>query len=90
MIMTLDEGCEKLRVERGANDALIESLIESIPAYIEVQTGMSEAEQEQQPLAKTAAGLILTLWYFSEHAEDEKLKRAIDSILKALSLMVKS
>ena len=87
-MLTLTEACNILRVDQGINDDLITSLCEAIPGYIELQTGMSVADQTDDELVKTVSGFILTLWYFSEHAEDLKLKRTIDNLLIALTIKV--
>lgn len=77
-----------LRIDQSntANDELIVSLITALPGYIEVQTGLTEAEQESEPLAWTVSGFILRVWYYADHADDVKLQRTIDSLLKAITL----
>ena len=47
---------------------------------------MTEAEQEQEPIVETARAFIITLWYYSDHADDIKLQRTIDALLKAITL----
>lgn len=88
MVITLQEAKDVLRVDGDDNDTLIQSLINSLPGYIEVQTGMTEAQQITEPLVKTVSGFILTLWYFSDHADDLKLQRTIDNLLKSITLKV--
>lgn len=90
MIMTLAEAKDVLRVDNMANDELIYSLILAVPGYIEVTTGMSEAQQLTEPLAQTVAGFILLLWYYADHSDDQKLQRTIDSLLKALTFKVQA
>lgn len=90
MIMSLDEAKDVLRIDNDANDVLIISLIEAVPGYIEVTTGMSEAQQLTEPLAKTVAGFILLLWYYADHSDDEKLQRTIDSLLKCITFKVEA
>ena len=90
MIMTLAEAKDVLRIDTDDNDALITSLIEAVPGYIEVTTGMSEAQQLTEPLAKTVAGFLLLLWYYADHSDDEKLQRTIDSLLKAITFKVQA
>ena len=90
MIMTLAEAKDVLRVDNMANDELIVSLILAVPGYIEVTTGMSEAQQLTEPLAQTVAGFILLLWYYADHSDDQKLQRTIDSLLKALTFKVQA
>lgn len=90
MIMTLAEAKDVLRIDTTDNDALITSLIEAVPGYIEITTGMSEAQQLTEPLAKTVAGFLLLLWYYADHSDDEKLQRTIDSLLKAITFKVQA
>lgn len=90
MIMSLSEACNVLHVDEGANDELIASLVEAIPDYIEVATGISWSAQACFPLARTVAGLLLTQWYYADHADDQALTRTINSLLKALSVQARS
>lgn len=86
MILDISEAREFLRLDGDDNDIIIASLLEAIPGYIEVTTGMTKEQQEQEPLAKTAAKFILQLWYNAEQTDSEKLQRTIDSLLKALTV----
>ena len=88
--MTLNEALEVLHVDQGNNDELIESLIEALPGYIEVSTGMSEEQQETEPLVRVVSGFLLTQWYYSDHADDQSLTRTINSLLKAITLKARS
>ena len=85
MILNISEAREFLRLDGYDNDIIIASLLEAIPGYIEVTTGMTKEQQEQEPLAKTAAKFILQLWYDPQGQDTEKLKRTIDSLLVALT-----
>lgn len=86
--MTLAEAKEVLRIDQSntANDTLIESLLAAIPNYIEVSTGMTAAQQANEPLAHTVSGFIIRLWYYADHADDEKLKRTINSLFTCITL----
>lgn len=84
--MTLTEACNILHVDEGNNNLLIYSLIEAIPGYIETATGYPEALQDDEPLCQTVSGFLLTLWYYSDHADDIKLQRTIDNLLKCLKI----
>ena len=88
-MLTLAQACNILHVDEGNNDELIYSLIYAIPSYIEVTTGMSIEAQDAEPLVGTVSGFILTLWYYSDHADDIKLQRTIDNLLKCITLKVK-
>ena len=82
----LVEAKEVLRVDGSDNDAIILSLVQAIPSYIETVTGMKEADQDNEPLVATVSGFIVRLWYYADHAEDVKLQRTIDSLLKCITL----
>ena len=84
--MTLTEACNVLHVDKGNNDELIFSLIDALPGYIRVTTGMSEADQVSEPLCQTVSGLLLTQWYYADHADDQALTRTINALLKAITL----
>jgi len=86
MVLSLEEAREHLRIDGTDNDALILSLLEAIPGYIEVTTGMTPEQQETEPLARTASKFILQLWYNAEQADSEKLQRTIDGLLKAITV----
>lgn len=87
-MITLAEAKDFLHIDQDLtdNDILIQSLLDSIPNYIEVQTGLTAEDQENEPMAKTATGFILHLWYFAEKAEEPKLTRVINSLLKCITL----
>lgn len=87
-MLNLTDALNILRLDRGTNDALVDSLLEAIPGYIEVTTGMSRAQQETEPLVDTVSGFLLTLWYYSDHTDDVKLQRTIDNLLKCITLKV--
>lgn len=75
-----------LRVDGTDNDALIQSLVEAVPDYIELTTGMKKTDIAAEPLADTVGGFLVTLWYYSDHADDVKLQRTIDNLLKCITL----
>lgn len=77
-----------LRIDQSNtdNDALILSLCEALPDYVELTTGMTKANQINEPLVDTVGGFLLRLWYFADHADDARLTRTIDALLKAITL----
>ena len=87
--MTLAEACNVLRVDEGPNDELIRGLLEAIPGYIEVSTGMTVEQQETEPMVQTLSGFLLRLWYFADNVDDVKLSRTIKNLLKCITLKVK-
>ena len=90
MTLDINEAREHLRVDGTDNDIIILSLLEAIPGYIEVTTGMTPEQQATEPLVKTASKFILQLWYNAEQADSEKLQRTIDGLLKALTVMART
>ena len=87
-MLNLTDALNVLRLDSGANDALVNSLLDAIPEYIEVTTGMSIEQQKTDPLVDTVSGFLLTLWYYSDHTDDVKLQRTIDNLLKCITLKV--
>lgn len=87
-MLNLADALNVLRLDSGANDDFVNSLLEAIPEYIEVTTGMSIEQQETEPLVDTVSGFLLTLWYYSDHTDDVKLQRTIDNLLKCITLKV--
>ncbi len=88
--MTLQEACNVLHVDEGNNDELIGSLVMALPSYIETTTGLKEADQISEPLVDTVSGLLLTQWYYADHADDQALTRTINALLKAISVRARS
>lgn len=86
--MTLEQARNVLHVDEGSNDDLILSLLDAIPSYIEVTTGLKEKDQAL-PLVDTVSGFILTQWYYADHADDQALTRTINSLLKVLTLQAR-
>ena len=85
-MMSLSEACNVLHVDEGSNDDLISSLLYAIPGYIKVTTGMSVAQQINEPLCQVVEGFLLTQWYYADHADDQALTRTINALLKAITL----
>ena len=88
--MTLSQACNILHVDQGNNDELIGALVEAIPSYIETATGLSVIYQDEEPLVDVVGGLLLTQWYYSDHADDQSLTRTINALLKALAVRARS
>ena len=88
--MTLAEAREVLHVDAGVQDELIASLVYALPSYIETTTGLKEEYQANEPLVETVEGLLLTQWYYADHADDQSLTRTINALLKALSVRARS
>ena len=84
-MITLEQARDYLRLDGTDNDGVISPLLDAIPGYIELTTGMSAAQQSSEPLADTASKFILSLWYNAEQTDSVKLERTIDCLLKGLS-----
>ena len=83
---TLIEAKNDLRVDGTDNDDIITALVQALPDYIEVTTGMKKADQIAEPLVDTVCGFIIRVWYYADHADDVKLSRTIDNLLKCITL----
>lgn len=89
-MITLENARDFLRVDGTDNDSIIESLLDAIPDYIEISTGMSASQQQYEPLADTVGKFLLKLWYNAEQAEAEKLQRTIDGLLKTITIRART
>lgn len=85
-MLTLDKAREWLRIDGTDNDDIISGLLDAVPGYIEVTTGMTPTQQDDEPLAEAASKFIVQLWYNAEQTDSEKLQRTIDGLLKALTV----
>ena len=88
--MTFYDACNVLHVDEDNDEILINTLIQALPDYIEVTTGLSVENQSKEPLVETVSGLILTQWYYADHADDQSLTRTINALLKALTIRARS
>lgn len=91
--MTLQEACNVLHVDEGTNDDLINSLLLALPDYIEIATGYPVNANEnliREPLVETVSGLLLTQWYYADHADDQALTRTINALLKSITIKARS
>ncbi len=91
-MLSIERARDILRVDHddGELSALIESLLLAIPDYIEVTTGMPRSQQLNEPLVDTVSGFLLTLWFESNLADDKKLQRTIDNLLKCITIKAKA
>lgn len=86
--MTIANALRWLRVDGDYNEPLVQALVDSLPGYIEVTTGMKPEQQAQEPLAETLSGFLLRLWYYGDHADVDKLQRTIKSLSAAVTMKV--
>lgn len=87
MILTIEEARDALRLDGPDNDAVIASLLDAIPHYLEVTTGRSWDVDPVHPMAKTAAKCILQLWYYPQDPDTDRLGKTIDSLMVALTVI---
>lgn len=87
MLITIEEARDALRVDGEDNDVIIIPLLESIPSYLEVTTGRTWEDTPVHPLAQTVTKFLLQLWYDPQDQDSERLKRTIDNLLTALTVL---
>ncbi|EOP82973.1 hypothetical protein IGM_05168 [Bacillus cereus HuB4-4] len=87
MLITMEEARDALRVDGEDNDVIIIPLLESIPSYLEVTTGRTWEDTPVHPLAQTVTKFLLQLWYDPQDQDSERLKRTIDNLLAALTVL---
>ncbi|MCQ6568821.1 head-tail connector protein [Bacillus mycoides] len=87
MLITMEEARDVLRVDGEDNDVIIIPLLESIPSYLEVTTGRTWEDTPVHPLAQTVTNFLLQLWYDPQDQDSERLKRTIDNLLTALTVL---
>ena len=85
-MLTLEKARDVLRLDGNDNDDIIIPLLDTIPDYIEVTTGLTAEQQESEPLAETLSGFSLKLWYHAEQSDAGKLERVISNLQKTLTL----
>ena len=85
-MLSLDEAREWLRADGTDNDRIISGLLQAVPGYIEVATGMDETAQLNEPLVDMVTKFLLILWFDAESSQAERLQRTIDNLLKAITV----
>lgn len=85
MLITLDEAKVWLRVDQDEDDPIITTIINAVPVYIEAATGLTESEQEKEPLCKTAAQFLIRLWYEGDLVTDRH-ERTLAALIKSIKL----
>lgn len=79
--ISLEEAKDFLRLDNDYNDSILEGLIDGIPDYIELATGLNYEQQEQLPLCRTVGLFLLRLWYYSENTDSYRVQKVIDGLL---------
>ncbi|PEQ65543.1 head-tail connector protein [Bacillus cereus] len=90
MLIDIQEARDAVRVDGEDNDLILISLLNSIPSYLETTTGRTWEETPVHPLAQTVTKFILQLWYEPKGQDSERLKRTIDNLLTALTVLGRS
>lgn len=92
MLLTLDEARDALRVDGKDNDAIIESMLDSLPDYLQVTTGSSwqDGKAAGYQLAKQCAKFIIQLWYNPSTQDTVRLQAVIDRLLGTLSVIARN
>ena len=85
-MLSLDEAREWMRIDDTDNDRIIQGLLDAVPGYIRLTTGMSETQQEYEPLVDTVTKFLLLLWYDVQSNEAARLQRVIDNMLKTITV----
>ena len=88
-MITLEKAREWLRIDGTDNDEIIQDLLDSVPGYIVVTTGMTIAQQTEESLVETVTKFLLLLWYNAEQSEADRLHQCIDNLLKTLTIMAR-
>lgn len=89
MILTIDEARDALRIDGTDNDAMIQSMLDSLPDYLEATTG-SRWEDDTAAgyqLAKQCAKFILQLWYDPSTQDAARLSNVVGKMLGTLQVM---
>ena len=84
--MDISEACNVLHINEGDNDELVQSLLDALPDYIELTTGLKPDDQANEPLVHALSGFLLTLWYYADHSDDQALTRTINALTKVITL----
>ena len=85
-MLTTTQAHDILRLDEGENDSLVHNLVEAIPPYIELSTGLPAAQQDAEPMCYALSKTLLILWYFGDKADDESLTRIAESLEKAIGV----
>lgn len=88
-MVSIETAREWLRIDGTDNDEIIMGLLSAAPGYIEIATGLSAIDQKSEPLADTVTKFLLTLWYYAEQSETDRLQHTIDSLLKTLTVVAR-
>lgn len=86
MILDLEEAKTILRVDFDEDDEIIQSMINSIPEYLEEKTGARWDKFPINPLVKTLAGYLIHSMYDENFKDYEK---PIDNLLMLLTSKAK-
>lgn len=89
LLITVDEVRDALRIDGTDSDTIIQSMLDSLPDYLEATTG-SRWEDDKAPgyqLAKQCAKFILQLWYDPSTQDAARLSNVVGKMLGTLQVM---
>lgn len=84
MTYTLEEAKAVLRVTGEWNDDIIQDICDSLPSLVEVQTGLTNEQQDREPLCTQLYGFLTIQFYNADMTDDGKLQRTIDRLTHVL------
>lgn len=88
-LLTPQEARDALRIDGTDNDTIIQSMLDSLPDYLQVTTGSTwnDSSAAGYQLAKRCACFILQLWYNPGTQDAERLQTVVDKMLGTLQVM---
>ena len=89
MILTMDEARDALRIDGTGSYTIIQSMLDSLPDYLEATTGNRWDDDQAQgyQLAKQCAKFILQLWYDPSTQDAARLSNVVEKMLGTLQVM---
>ena len=81
-VVSVEDMRDYLRIDGTANDKLIAAYLESAATYIERATGLTTADQANDPLAKSATRMLVAMWYDPQGIDATASERAAVEMLK--------
>lgn len=89
-LLTLDEARDALRIDGTDNDTIIQSMLDSLPDYLQATTGSAWNDNTAAgyQLAKQCAKFILQLWYDPSTQDAARLQNVVDKLLGTLQVVV--
>lgn len=80
----VSEAKDSLRIDGDENDEILIRLVSAVPSYITQATGLSNEDQETEPLCAVVADFLIQLWYNGDQVDTVRTQRVIDSLLASI------